>query len=216
MFHKYGSTTASATSCVSSISLSYFQALIIILITSSCHTLTVHFVYRILFISYSNTALIIAEIVDAPVNIIVYHLTRLQEGLLDIKRSFGRCLKENEAILFGETFSLFSADLSPAVEIGLVADEHDHNVGITVLPDLFKPAGQMVEGLLACDIIDKEGTSCSSIVASCYTFERLLTSRIPNLKFYVFLIYFYSSGAEFYTNREVMLLTKSLISELQQ
>ena len=74
----------------------------------------------------------------------------------------------------------------------------------------------MVEGLLAGDIIDKEGTSCSSIVASCYTFERLLTSRIPNLKFYVFLIYFYSSGAEFYTNCEVMLLTKSLISELQQ
>ena len=79
------STTASATSLVSSISLSYFQALIIILITSSCNTLTVHFVHRILFISYSDTALIIAEIVDASVNIIVYHLTRLQESLFDIK-----------------------------------------------------------------------------------------------------------------------------------
>lgn len=86
------STTASATSLVSSISLSYFQALIIVRITSSCHSLTVHFVYRILFISYSNAALIIAEIIDAPVNIIVYHLTRLQESLFDIKRGFGRCL----------------------------------------------------------------------------------------------------------------------------
>jgi len=67
------STTASATSLVSSISLSYFQALIIVRITSSCHSLTVHFVYRILFISNSNAALIIAEIIDAPVNIVVYH-----------------------------------------------------------------------------------------------------------------------------------------------
>lgn len=211
------STTASATSLVSSISLSYFQTWVILLATSEISfSLTAVIFYWILFISYSNSALIIAKIVDTSVYIIVNHLTRLQESLFDIKWSLGRCFQENKSILFGKTFSLFSTDLSPAVEIGLVSDKHDHNVGITVLSDLFKPAGKMVEGLLACDIIDKEGTSCSSIVASCYTFERLLTSRIPNLKFYVFFVYFYSTGAEFYTNREVMLLTKSLISELQQ
>ena len=107
-------------------------------IPSQCYV-PIRLVHRILLVSDPNTALIVAKIVDTSVNIIVYHLTRLEEGLLYIERCLGRRLHEYQTIFFGKSFSFFSADLTTAVQISLIAYKHYHYIWITVLAHLLEP-----------------------------------------------------------------------------
>ena len=106
-----------------------------------------------LLISHPYATSIVAEVVDATIDIVVDHLTRLQECLLDVEACLGRSLEEDETVLLGEALALFCADLTSAIEISFVAYEHEHDVGVAILSDFLEPTGQVIERLLPCYII---------------------------------------------------------------
>ena len=107
----------------------------------------------VLLISNSYATSIVAEVIDATIDIVVDHLTRLQECLLYVEACLGRCLEEDETVLLGEALALFRAHLTSAIEISLVSYEHEHDVRVAILSDFFEPTGQMIESLLPCYII---------------------------------------------------------------
>lgn len=51
------------------------------------------------------------------------------------------------------------------LQIALVPHQHDHNVGIRVITQLFEPAVDVLVGGLFGDVVDEEGADCSSVVA---------------------------------------------------
>ena len=82
------STTASSTTWLILIPLPYFHALASIITLTTHASSGLRLVYGVLLISDPNSAFIVAEIVDPTVNIIIDHLTSLQEGLFNIEGSF--------------------------------------------------------------------------------------------------------------------------------
>ena len=53
---------------------------------------------------------------------------------------FSAGLKENKAMLPGESFSLLSTHLPTGVLIALVANKHNCSVGIAILSNFFEPS----------------------------------------------------------------------------
>merc|ERR1719198_199174 len=96
-----------------------------------------------------------AEIIDVVLDVLVDLPTSLNEGLLNVLRGLRRSLPEHQAMLTGKLSTLFVGDL-PALEVALVANKHDDHVGVGVLPGLFKPACEVVEGITSGDIIDQQ------------------------------------------------------------
>lgn len=133
-------SAAAPTTLLFCVSLSDLHALIIAVVILLAALASFGFVDRILFVTNSDTTLIVAKIVHASVNVVIYHLTCLQECLLYIECCLGRGLQENESVLLGESLTFLRADLSTVVQIRLVADEHDHYVGVAVLAHLFQPS----------------------------------------------------------------------------
>ena len=97
------------------------------------------FIDRVSIIANSYTAPIIAEVVDAAIDIVIDHLTCLQEGLLHVETRLGRRLQEDEAVLLGEALALLRAHLTPAIEVSLISYEHEHNVWVAILTDFLEP-----------------------------------------------------------------------------
>ena len=121
IFNKYPSATAPF-ALLFSVPLPDLHALIISVVILPATLAALGLVDRILFISYPNTTLIIAEVVDTSVDVIVDHLTCLKECLLHIECCFGGCLQEDEAIFLGKALTFLCAHLAPVVQVGLVAD----------------------------------------------------------------------------------------------
>lgn len=62
-----------------------------------------------------------------------------------------------------QTLPLLLAD-HPVNQIVLVADQHDHDVGVGLLLDILEPALNVVEGGLSRNIVDDYGSAGSSVV----------------------------------------------------
>jgi len=133
-------STAAPAPLLFCVSLSNLHALIIVVVIFLASLATFGLVHRILFISHPDSTLIIAKVVYASVDVVVNHLTSLQECLLNIKGCFCGSFEEYQSVFLGEPFSFLRADLSPIVQIRLVADEHDHYVRVSVLSYLFQPS----------------------------------------------------------------------------
>ena len=171
---------------------------------------------RVLFVSDSDPTLVIGQIIHASINIIVDHLTRLEEGLLHIECSLGTCLQENQSVLLGKSLAFFGANLSSGVQVCFVSNKHDHYVRVAILSDFLQPSCQVVECLLAGDVIHKQGPCCTSVVAPSDGLERLLACSVPNLQLDVLVVNLDGPGTKLYANGEVVLLPKPLVRELQK
>lgn len=121
------------------VSLTNFDLLVIIMKISA--TLgSLWLVHGELFISNSYSTFIITQIIDSSVNVIINHLTSLQECLFYIKSGFSWRLQENQAIFLCKSFPFFRAYLSAVVQVSFISNKHDHNIGISILSHLFKPS----------------------------------------------------------------------------
>lgn len=109
-------------------------------------------------------------------------------------RHLGGGLQEQQTVLSGESFPLFSGDGALMLEISLIATKHDDHVGRGMLSSIFQPQQQVIECVCrprqilsashtaqtqlarrtpASDVIDKESASCTAVVAPCDASERL-------------------------------------------
>jgi hypothetical protein len=66
-------------------------------------------------------------------------------------------------------------------QIALVSHQHDNDVCVGMVAELFQPAGDVLVGLMLGDIVDKEGTDSTTVVCAGDCAVALLAGGIPDL-----------------------------------
>ncbi len=77
---------------------------------------------------------------------------------------------------------LFCRDGTQVSQIALVSDEHDHDVGVRVIPQLFQPSCDIIVCLVLADIVDEESADCPPVVGGGDGTISLLSCSIPYLR----------------------------------
>lgn len=67
-------------------------------------------------------------------------------------------------------------------QIALVSDQHDDDVGVSVVPQLLQPSRDVLVGLVLADVVDEEGTDSATVVGRRDGAISLLAGRIPDLR----------------------------------
>jgi len=79
--------------------------------------------------------------------------TRMSQGrakgwhLLDVLSGLGGGLEEEQVVLLGEGSAFLLAHLPLALQVALVADQHDDDVAVAVLSAVLEPRRKVLEGL---------------------------------------------------------------------
>lgn len=81
----------------------------------------------------------------------------------------------------GKLLGLLGGDRTKVSQIALVTDQHDHNIGVGVVPQLLQPPVDIVVSLVLADVVDEEGTDGATVVGRGDGPVALLTSSIPDL-----------------------------------
>lgn len=66
-------------------------------------------------------------------------------------------------------------------QVRLVADEHDDNVRVCMIPELLEPSADIDVARVLGDVVDEQGTHRSTVVGRSDGSVSLLTSRVPDL-----------------------------------
>lgn len=66
-------------------------------------------------------------------------------------------------------------------QIALVTDEHNDDVAVRMVTELFKPPRRILIGAVLGDVVDKQGTYRAAVVRVGDCAVALLASGIPNL-----------------------------------
>jgi hypothetical protein len=77
--------------------------------------------------------------------------------------------------------SLLSGHSPKVPQIALVSHQHDDNVCVGMVAELFQPAGDVLVGLVLGDVVDEEGTDCAAVVGTGDCAVTLLAGGIPDL-----------------------------------
>lgn len=86
------------------------------------------------------------------------------ERRLDVAGVQCRGLNERKALLGREGLGLVGRDSTEVLKIGLVADEHDHNVLVRVVAQLLEPAGHVLVGRVLGNVVHEESTDGAAVV----------------------------------------------------
>ena len=81
-----------------------------------------------------------------------------------------------DTVLSCELNGAVEVDLSGRLELTFVTDEVNTDILSSMLLDLLQPAAQVLESLIASDIVSEEDTVGSTVENSSHRLERLLTS----------------------------------------
>lgn len=68
-------------------------------------------------------------------------------------------------------------------QIALVADQHNDNIGISMISELLQPSSNVFISLVFADIVDKQRTNGTAIISRCDCSISFLPSSIPDLCF---------------------------------
>lgn len=77
------------------------------------------------------------------------------ERLFDVARLQSTGLDEAQRIIRRKLLALLLGDRPQVYEIALVANQHDHNVAIRMIPELFQPPCHILERLVLADVVYK-------------------------------------------------------------
>jgi hypothetical protein len=66
-------------------------------------------------------------------------------------------------------------------QIGLVSNQHDDNVAISVIPQLLQPSRNILKRLELADVVDEQSSHGTAIVSRCDGAVAFLASRVPDL-----------------------------------
>ena len=86
------------------------------------------------------------------------------ECQLNVARIQSRCLNKAEPILRRELLSLLRWHRPQMSQITLVANQHDDNVRIGMISQLFQPSCHILVRLVLRDVVDKKSTDGATIV----------------------------------------------------
>ena len=174
--HHRSAAHAATAALVGLIALANLHCLIAILCA-----IGVWLVHGVLFIADPDSTLVIAEVINASVDVVVDHPAGLQEGLFNVEVGLRGGLQEDQVVLLGKALAFLSAHLATAIQVGLVSYQHHHYVGVAILPHFYKPTGKVIECFFSCYVIDQQRTRSPSVVGPRYALEGFLSSSVPNL-----------------------------------
>ena len=80
------------------------------------------------------------------------------------------------------TTYLFCGHSPKVSQIALVSHQHDDNVCVGMVAELFQPACDVLIGLVLGDVVDEEGADCATVVGAGDGAVTLLTGGIPDLR----------------------------------
>ena len=103
------------------------------------------------------------------------------EGGVDAGGVEGGRLDEGQVVLLGEGHGLVGLDGAEVPQVGLVADEHDDDVGLGVVAELLEPALDVLEGGVLGDVVDEEGADGAAVVGRGDGAVALLAGGVPDL-----------------------------------
>ncbi|KAJ6427777.1 hypothetical protein OIU84_023220, partial [Salix udensis] len=69
-------------------------------------------------------------------------------------------------------------------QIGLVPDQHDHDIGIRMIPQLLQPPTHIFKCRWLCNIVHEKSSEGTPIVCAGDCSVSLLSSRVPYLSFH--------------------------------
>lgn len=67
-------------------------------------------------------------------------------------------------------------------QVALVTDQHDDDVAVGVIPQLFQPSGDVFVGLVLAYVVDEQCTDGAAVVGGCDGPITLLAGRVPDLR----------------------------------
>ena len=67
-------------------------------------------------------------------------------------------------------------------QIALVADQHDDDVGVRMVPQLLEPPGHVLIGLVLADVVDEQSSDGAAVVGRGNGTVALLAGGIPDLR----------------------------------
>lgn len=67
-------------------------------------------------------------------------------------------------------------------QIALVSHQHDHDVGVGVVAQLFEPSRHILVGLVLADVVDEQGADGTAVVGRSDGAVPLLAGGIPDLR----------------------------------
>ena len=109
-------------------------------------------------------------------------------------------LKESDIKMISKFFGFLIWNLSLILQIFLVSNENSRNVFLCMLINFAHPLRNFWERFSVCDIIGDNNAVSALVITAGDGLESLLSSSIPNLKFYCFAINVNSSNFEINTD----------------
>jgi hypothetical protein len=109
---------------------------------------------------------IIADVEGFPAHHAVDIGEHFGEGALDVHRLQRRRLHEEGVLLLGEGLGVLGRNGPEVAQVRLVADEHDHDVGVRVVLELPQPPLHVLEGDVPRDVVDDERAYRSTVVGT--------------------------------------------------
>lgn len=101
-------------------------------------------------------------------------------------------------------------------QIALVSNEHDNNVGISVVAQFFEPSGDVLVGLVLADIVTKESADGATVVGRGNGAVTLLACGIPDLGLDSLRIDLDGTGGKLYTDGRFGIEVEFVASESAQ
>jgi hypothetical protein len=101
-------------------------------------------------------------------------------------------------------------------QIALISHQHDDDVRICVIPQLFQPSCHILVRLVFADIVDEQSSHRPSVVGRCDGSISLLSGSIPDLRLDRLRIYLDRSGCELYTDGRLRVEVELIAGETAQ
>jgi hypothetical protein len=111
----------------------------------------------------SDAETLVADVENTLSDLFVNCLSRLDKCVINIVSGLCTSLQEHQAVFFCECLALLGGNLPLLLQITLVTNKHDGHVVVRVLPRIFEPRIQVIEGLTTRHIVHEQraGSTCS-------------------------------------------------------
>ena len=103
------------------------------------------------------------------------------KGRVDARGVEGGGFDKGQVVLLRKRHGLVRFYRPQVAQIALVSDEHDHDVGLGVVPQFFQPPLDVLKGPVFGNIVDQEGPDGPPVVGTGDGAVAFLSGRVPDL-----------------------------------